>query len=209
MVNIVIGTSVHAMNMKNINGSTNPSKFHLMTQYGRKYFLYSLTVCGGTKNHSMIKDFTDQHNKYKIINKEIPTDYTYANLLNDLIELKTGMTDAFRINIAFGFTLFNPKDEEYKYYYASNNNFLFETAYQISVNQDLKKFFHKVVGLDLVTNYYLKKPSSEWIVAGLNNVSFFIFPIEGVLIGAPIELPPYITNARSIHALVRDQHSEQ
>ncbi len=111
--------------------------------------------------HSAIKDFVDKHNMYQIINKELPTHYTYGDLLKQLIEIKTGMTDVFRMNIAFGFTLFNSKDDEYKYFYPSTNNFLFETAYQISDNQDLEKYFHKVVGLDLVTNYYLKKPSSE------------------------------------------------
>ena len=119
-------------------------------------------------------------------------------------EIKAYFKSAFRINVSFGYTLYNDKEVEYKYFYPSNNNLLFETAYEISINQDLTNFYHKIVGLDLVTNYYLKKPSSQWIVAGLNNVTIFVYPLQGVLVGSPITLPEYILRSNAIHALVKD-----
>ena len=65
-------------------------------------------------NYRMIKDFVDIHDKYKIINKELKEGYTYGDLLNQLTEIKAERNDTFLINVAFGFTLYNQKDDEYK-----------------------------------------------------------------------------------------------
>ena len=53
------------------------------------------------------------------------------------------------------------------------------TAYETSTSQDINNFCKDIVGLDEVNDYYLKKPSSQWLVTGLNNVSIFraILPV--------------------------------
>ena len=86
------------------------------------------------------------------------------------------------MNLGFGFILYNTITGEFKYYYNSSNNMFFEHSITIANRQDLTNFFKKVVNLDLATNYYLKKPSSGWVLAGLTNIEFFIFDMK-VLIG--------------------------
>ena len=60
----------------------------------------------------------------------------------------------------------------------------------------------KVANLDLATNYYLKKPSSGWVLAGLTNLEIFIFNMKDVPIGnPPLELPSHINDSKYIHPL--------
>ena len=78
---------------------------------------------------------------------------------------------------------------------------LFEKAVTISNNRDINKFFNRIVSLDLINNYYLKKPTSNWSLVGLPNVEIYVFPIENVPIGASIMLPPHIKNSKSVIGL--------
>ena len=81
---------------------------------------------------------------------------------------------------------------EYRYYYNGINNLIFETAFTISSRRDIETFFEKLTNIDLMTTYYLKKPSSNWVFCGLTNIEIFIYAIEDTLIGSPILLPKYI-----------------
>ena len=111
--------------------------------------------------------------------------------------------NAFKINLGFGFILYNTISGQYKYHYVSANNMLFEKAVQISEKKDLMKLMNHIISLDLPTNYYLKKPSSSWVLAGLVNVEIFIFEMKHIPIGNPIDIPDYIKNAKSMYYLVR------
>ena len=77
--------------------------------------------------------------------------------------------------MAFGFILYQTGTGEFKYYYVSSNNMLFDHAITITTMEDLDNFMKKVINLDLATNYYLKKPSSSWVLAGLTNVQICIY----------------------------------
>jgi len=59
----------------------------------------------------------------------------------------------------------------------------------------------KIINLDLTTNYYLKKPSSGWVLAGLPNVEIHITYLPHSPIGGPLQLPAYLQKRRSIIAL--------
>ena len=45
------------------------------------------------------------------------------------------------------------------------------------------------MNLDLATNYYLKKPSSNWVLAGLTNLQIQTFQLPNTPIGFAINLP--------------------
>ena len=51
---------------------------------------------------------------------------------------------------------------------------LFEHAVTIYDREDMYKFLKKVADLDLATNYYLNRPSSGWILAGITNIEIDI-----------------------------------
>ena len=89
----------------------------------------------------------------------------------------------------------------YRYFYVSSNQLLFNRAYTISTNGDMTDFFNKIISLDLTNSYYLKRPSSSWVIAGLPNIEIRIFRLEGVPIGSGVVLPDYIKKSRSIVSL--------
>ena len=124
----------------------------------------------------------------------------YNDLYQELIRIYTSQTNAFKSNIGFGFILYNINTEEFKYFYCSSNNLLFQNAVTINNFQDLTHFINKIINLDLTTNYYLKKPSSGWVLAGLTNVQIRIYQLIHALIGNSINLPNYIKNSKSIHS---------
>ena len=41
----------------------------------------------------------------------------------------------------------------------------------------------RIIGLDLAENYYLKRPSSGWVLAGLTNLEIKKFYLNNVLLG--------------------------
>ena len=63
----------------------------------------------------------------------------------------------------------------------------------------------KIVDLDLISNYYLRCPSSSCVSACLTNVEVCIYKLRNSLLGAPITLPDYITNSKAIIGLARDE----
>ena len=116
--------------------------------------------------------------KFKTVyNFKIDSTYTYENLQDAPKEIYRNH-NVFKINLAFGFILYQTATGEFKYYYVSSNNMLFDCAITISSMEDLDNFMKKVINLDLATNYYLKKPSSSWILAGLTNVQMYVYKLE-------------------------------
>ena len=109
-------------------------------------------------------------------NLKIDSNYTYQDLRDKILEIYKNHQN-FKMNLAFGFILYQIVTGQFKYYYVSSNNFLFDRAITISSIEDLNNFMKKVVNLDLATNYYLKKPSSNWVLAGLTNVQICIYKI--------------------------------
>jgi hypothetical protein len=105
--------------------------------------------------------------------------FTYQDLKKILFDIYAKQGNTFKINLGFGSILYQVVDEIFKYYYVSNNNLLFETAITISNRRDLIDFIKKVMDLDLMTNFYLQKPSSSWVLVGLPNVKISIFEYEG------------------------------
>ena len=104
------------------------------------------------------------------INKELTPEFTYRDLQKLLLEIATKCKTAFKVNIAFGFMLYHNMDDEYRYYYPSSNNVLFDRMITISSRADISKLMKHLIDLDLPENYYMKRPSSGWCLAGLTNV---------------------------------------
>ena len=130
-----------------------------------------------------IDDREEVRKYYKMINKKIDTSFTYQQLKDILIDIYTKQSNAFKINIGFSFILYNTIEDIYKYHYNSSNNLLFEHAFTVADREDIDRFMYKIINLDLATNYYLKKPSSNWILAGITNVEIFIYEMKHTPIG--------------------------
>ena len=125
-----------------------------------------------------INDY-DKVSVYELINRRIDSKFTYRNLENLILDIYCKQKNVFKVNLSFGYIIFNIKTDEFKYYYNSSNNLLFERAQTISNRNDVTKFMRKIINLDLATNYYMKKH----LCLGLSNIQISIFPIPGTLIG--------------------------
>ena len=109
------------------------------------------------RHRNMIRNYMDKRARYTIINKEIEPEFTYREL-RAWISDEIG-TRACKVNLGFGFILHHGIEDTYRYHYVSSNTLLFEKAVQISTNPDFNNFFQRIIDLDLINNYYLKKPS--------------------------------------------------
>ena len=115
---------------------------------------------------------------YMKINKQINSEFTYSNIFNIVADAIHKHGKCCRINIGFGVMLRNKLSDEYRYYYVSNNNYIFNRALTISTNQDIKKLVKEVYDKDVAEEFYFRRPSSSWILAGLPNILINIYWID-------------------------------
>ena len=155
-------------------------------------------------NYNKIGSFVNNSTNRKVVNREIPANYTYTNLKDLLNEIRNQETTAFKINLGFGSILYDIVNKTYRYYYVSSNHLLFAHAFTISTYADMDNFYEKILALDLANNYYMKRPSSSWTLVSLPNIEIQIFRLRNIPIGAPIQLPDFIKNKRAIIGLTRD-----
>ena len=106
---------------------------------------------------------------------------------------------AFKINLGFGVILYNTVHQIYKYFYVSNNSYLFEKSITISNRTDMEKFFEKIKDLNIAEKYFYQRPTSSWVIAGVPNVEIKMYRIRSIPIGTGfVTLPKHIRNSRSI-----------
>ena len=128
-----------------------------------------------------IRDHKERKNRYININKELSPDFTYRDLKHVLDEIFAEQTNAFKINIGFGFMLRDVVTSEFRYFYPSTNNLLFDRMPTISKTKDMADLMKRILDLDLCENYYMKRPSSGWIFVGLPNLYIQIIYLNVVL----------------------------
>ena len=129
---------------------------------------------------NVINDYTKIKTHYETINRKIDASYTYKDLYDLLVDIYSKQKSAFKINIGFGFILYNPHTGESKYFYVSSN---FEHAFLIHKQNDLTNLMKRITSLDLETNFYLKRPTSGWVLAGLTNIELLIIYLKHIHIG--------------------------
>ena len=108
---------------------------------------------------------------------------TYTDLKKLLFEIMMNRGTAFKINLGFGFMLYDLIAQEFRYFYVSSNNLLFDVAFTVSTKADVDELMKRIIDLALRTNYYMKRPSSGWMLAGMPNVEIKIFYLKDVPLG--------------------------
>ena len=136
-----------------------------------------------TVHMSKIRDSRGESDVHLFVNKQITPAFTYADLQNLLYETMINRGTAFKTNLGFGFILYHLVDQEFKYFYVSSNTLLFDVAFTVSKRTDINTLMENIIDLDLTTNYYMKRPSSGWMLAGMPNVEIKIFYLRDVPLG--------------------------
>ena len=136
------------------------------------------------KHVNVIKDnVVNRKNIYMMVNKEITPLFTYKDLYALVKEAVLKHGTVCKFNIGFGLMLRHKITNEYRYYYVSVNHLLFKHALLISKLTDVRSILKQIYEMNIVEHYYMLRPESSWVLAGLPNVLFKLMYIRGVLLG--------------------------
>ena len=111
-------------------------------------------------------------------------------------------TNAFKINLSYGFVLRNKNTGQYKYYHTSCNccgRYLDEPSL-VTNCKDFDDFLERIRETDVLQWAINQRPDSAWVCELVTNVTFFVNRIIDHPIGCVgmIPLPTYIKKKKSI-----------
>ena len=117
-------------------------------------------------------------------------------------------TNAFKVNVSFGFVLQHKQTQRYKYYHSSCNccgRFLDEPS--LVTNEDtFDAFLERIHQQDVLKWAINQRPDSDWICKIVTNMTFFVNVIQQHIIGCVgIALPTHIKNNKSIIGLEKNK----
>ena len=108
----------------------------------------------------------------------------------------------FKLNLSFGFVLFNNNTEQMQYHYSSaNNSRVFDSPFQIRNRQDLDQVRAALENLDVFEWARQQRPNSKWVVMDITNTTFYVTKLRYHLIGRSVRLPKYVLENRAIVSL--------
>ena len=94
------------------------------------------------------------------------------------------LPNSAKINISFGFVLQSVQNpEEFRYYYAADNNPVFLNSMVLSDNSDLNYIKSKLREDEILPNLINQHPDTKWKFYCVTNVTFFVFLLNGVPLG--------------------------
>ena len=114
-------------------------------------------------------------------------------------------TNAFKINLSYGFILRNKNTGRYKYYHSTCNccgRYLDEPSL-ITNSKDFDDFLERIRETDVLQWAINQRPDSAWVCELVTNVTFFVNRIIDHPIGCVgmISLPVYIKKNKAVIGL--------
>ena len=108
-------------------------------------------------------------------------------------------TTVFKLNLSFGFVLFNNDTEQIQYHHSSaNNNRVFVSPFQIRNRQNLDQ----VHGIRYIFEWAKQqRPNSKWVVMDITNATFYVTKLRDHPIGRSVHLPKYVPENRAVVSL--------
>ena len=89
-----------------------------------------------------------------------------------------------KINISFGFVLQSVQNpDEFRYYYAADNNPVFPNPMVLSDDSDLNYIKSMLRQDEFLPNLINQRPDTKWKFYCVTNVTFFVFLLSGVPLG--------------------------
>ena len=157
------------------------------------------------RNWSSIRTHTI-HQKLKDIYNERISDLTdLKEIIQSIFEQQTS---AFKLNLSFGFILKNNETGEVRYYYPSQNGFVFQEPLLITNHEDLENLLQKVADTDWLEYIRKQKPNSKWRVSLTCSVGIYIYKLPEMPIGrGGFFLPSFIINNRGVDGLEKNHQT--
>ncbi|CAB4040471.1 Zinc finger and SCAN domain-containing 22 [Paramuricea clavata] len=131
-----------------------------------------------------------------------------GQLVNSIQHIFEDQTTVFKLNLSFGFVLFNNETQQTQYHHPSaNNSRVFDSPFQICNREDLAQVCEAMQNIDIHEWARQQRPNSKWIVMDVTNVTFYVTKLRDYPIGCSVRLPKYILESRAIVSLDCNEHT--
>jgi hypothetical protein len=107
-----------------------------------------------------------------------------GQLVDDIERIFDDQSTVFKLNLSFGFILFNNDTEEMQYHHSSaNNSRVFDTPFQIRNREDLAQVREAMQNIDIHEWARQQRPNSKWVVMDFTNATFYVTKLRDHPIG--------------------------
>ena len=133
-----------------------------------------------------------------------------TKIINEkLEEVFNKLNSAAKINIALGFVLRNIETGEYRYFYAHENNTLFEKSHLLCTKADLITIQGKVEKFDIVEQCTQERQNTKWRFKLITNVTIFAALLKNIPMGCPDSvLPEPLLRHTQVNCLLSNKDKE-
>ena len=134
-----------------------------------------------------------------------------TKIINEkLEEVFNKLDSAAKINIALGFVLRDVETREYRYYYAHENNTLFEKLHLLCTKADLVTIQGKVKKFDIVDQCTQERQNTKWRFKLITNFTIFAALLKNIPMGYPDSvLPEPLLKNHSVNCLLSDKDKQR
>ena len=146
-----------------------------------------------------------ENGRHKVFNFQMSKSDT--KIINEkLEEVFNKLDSAAKINIALGFVL---RNVEYRYYYAHENNTLFEKLPLLCTKADLITIQAKVEKFDIVEKCTQERQNTKWRFKLITNVTIFAAILKNIPMGCPDSvLPEPLLRHTQVNCLLSDKDKQ-
>ena len=107
------------------------------------------------------------------------------NLIVDIAKtIMKNQKTRFGINYSFGFVLRNIETSEFRYYHASNNKLMLDTAVLIFNETELNELLVNIT--DKSFPDFISRPDTKWRLHQITNLLFFVNHLETCTFGSSV-----------------------
>ena len=133
------------------------------------------------------------------------------NLVNEKLDQVFEKLDcAAKINIALGFLLRNIETSGYRYFYAHENNTLFDKYILLFTKADLTTIQNKVNKQDIIEICTQERQNTKWRFKLIANVTIFAALLNNVPMGCPDSvISEHLLMNNHVNCLVSDRNTKQ
>ena len=133
-----------------------------------------------------------------------------TKIINEkLEEVFNKLNSAAKINKTLGFVLRNIETAEYRYFYAHENNTLFEKSHLLCTKADLITIQEKVEKFVIVEQCTQERQNTKWQFKLITNVTIFASLLKNIPMGCPDSvLPKLLLKNHSVNCLLSIKDKE-
>ena len=156
-----------------------------------------------------LTDTEMENGRHKVFNFQLSK--LDPNLVNEKLNQVFEKLDcAAKINIALGFVLRNIETSEYRYFYAHENNTLFDKSILLCTKADLTTIQNKVNEQDIIEICTQERQNTKWRFKLITNVTIFAALLKNVPMGCPDSvIPEPLLRNNHVNCLISNQDTKQ